>query len=55
MVAHPALHDCGGVVGGTVVDDEYFGVPALLGHTRQYSIQGVLDTGALVKCRNNNT
>ena len=29
MGGHPVLDDGGGVVGGAVVDDEDFGVPAL--------------------------
>ncbi len=45
---HPALDDVGGVVGGAVVDDEDFGIPAALGDAGEYAIEGVLDPGALV-------
>ena len=55
MLEHPALHDGGGVVLGAVVDDEYFGVPALLSDTGQNAIQRMLNAGAFVVSGNYDT
>jgi hypothetical protein len=55
MINHPTLHDGGGVVPGAIVDDEHFGVPALIGDTGENAVQRMLDAGAFVISGNYDT